>query len=142
MSSISPQELEVIKKCVSRVAKGRAVVAGCIYGSRVAGYSRSDSDIDILVVLEDYAFLVKYVYFNEQGIKVSALVVDREALERDAKSAFLGEFVAGRLLHVYESIVNTEFFEKIERMYKRRIILEEVQDIVKAAGVLGTEIIF
>ena len=142
MSSISPQELEFIKKCVSRVAKRRAVVAACIYGSRAAGYSRPDSDIDILVVLEDYAFLVKYVYFNERGVKVSALIVDREALERDAKSAFLGEFVVGRLLHVYESIANAEFFEKIERMYKRRIILEEVQDIVRSAGVLGTEIIF
>src|SRR2546422_440740 len=110
MSSISPQDLEAIKKCIVRVAKGRAVVAACLYGSRVAGYARPDSDVDVLVVLEDYPYMVKYVYFRESGMKVSALVVDRTALERDAKSAFLGEFVVGRLIHIYYPITNAEFF--------------------------------
>jgi len=142
MSSISPQDLEAIKKCIVRVAKGRAVVAACLYGSRVAGYARPDSDVDVLVVLEDYPYMVKYVYFSESGMKVSALVVDRTALERDAKSAFLGEFVVGRLLHIYYPVVNAEFFVAVERTYKRRVILEEVQDIVASTGVLSTEIIF
>lgn len=142
MSSVSPQELEVIKKCVVKVAKGRAVVAACLYGSRVAGYARPDSDVDLLVVLENYPYVVKYVYFSEPGMKVSALAVDRRALERDAKSAFLGEFVVGRLLHVYEPVDNPEFFAAVERVYKRRVILEEVQDIVNSTGVLSTEIIF
>jgi tRNA A-37 threonylcarbamoyl transferase component Bud32/predicted nucleotidyltransferase len=142
MSSVSPQELEVIKNCIVRVAKRRTVAAACIYGSRVAGYSRPDSDVDLLVVLEDYPYAVKYVYLSESGMKVSALAVDRRALERDAKSAFLGEFVVGRLLHVYEPVANAEFFAQVERAYKRRVILEEVQDIVGSTGVLSTEIIF
>nr|AFK24873.1 hypothetical protein Josef01_05d18_25 [uncultured archaeon] len=142
MSNISPQELEIIKKCIVRVAKSRAVVASCLYGSRVAGYARPDSDVDLLVVLESYPYVVKYVYFSESGTKLSALAVDRRALERDAKSAFLGEFVVGRLLHVHEPIANPEFFEQVERAYKRRLILEEVQDIVSSTGVLSTEIIF
>lgn len=142
MSSVSPQELEVIKKFIVKVAKGRAVVATCIYGSRVAGYARPDSDIDLLVVLENYPYVLKYVYFSEAGVKLSALAVDRRALERDAKSAFLGEFVVGRLLHIYEPVTNPEFFAAVERAYKRRVILEEVQDIVNSAGVLSTEIIF
>ena len=65
MSSISPQELEVIKKCISKVAKGRKIIATCIYGSRVAGYNRPDSDIDVLIVLENYPYVVKYTYFRE-----------------------------------------------------------------------------
>jgi tRNA A-37 threonylcarbamoyl transferase component Bud32/predicted nucleotidyltransferase len=142
MSSISPHELKVIKKCISKVAKGREVVATCIYGSRVAGYNRPDSDIDLLVVLQNYPYVVKYIYFSESSTKVSALAVDRKALLRDAKSAFLGEFVVGRLLHIYQPIVNTEFFAMIERTYKRRVILEEVHDIVESTGVLSTEIIF
>ncbi len=142
MSSVSPQELEVIKKCIVRVAKGRTVVATCLYGSRVAGYARPDSDVDLLVVLENYPYVVKYVYLSESGIKLSALAVDRAALERDAKSAFLGEFVVGRLLHIYEPLANAEFFAQVERAYKRRVILEEVQDIVGSTGVLSTEIIF
>jgi tRNA A-37 threonylcarbamoyl transferase component Bud32/predicted nucleotidyltransferase len=142
MSSISPHELKVIKKCISKVAKGRAVVATCIYGSRVAGYNRPDSDIDLLVVLQNYPYVVKYIYFSESSTKVSALAVDREALLRDAKSAFLGEFVVGRLLHIYEPIINAEFLAMIERAYKRRVILDEVQDVVESTGVLSTEIIF
>jgi tRNA A-37 threonylcarbamoyl transferase component Bud32/predicted nucleotidyltransferase len=142
MSSISPQELKVIKKCISKVAKGREVVATCIYGSRVAGYNRPDSDIDLLVVLQNYPYVVKYAYFRESNMKVSALAVDREALMRDAKSAFLGEFVVGRLLHIYEPIVNAEFFDMIERTYKRRVILEEVHSMVESMGMLSTEIIF
>src|SRR2546428_7753983 len=142
MSSISPQELEAIKKCIVRVAKGRSVIAACLYGSRVAGYARPDSDVDVLVVLEDYPYMVKYVYFSESGMKVSALAVDRTAVERDAKSAFLGEFVVGRLLHIYYPIANAEFFVAVEKAYKRRVILEEVQDIVASTGVLSAEIIF
>jgi tRNA A-37 threonylcarbamoyl transferase component Bud32/predicted nucleotidyltransferase len=142
MSSISPQELKVIRRCISKVAKSRTMIATCIYGSRVAGYNRPDSDIDLLIVLENYPYVVKYTYFRESSTKISALAVDREALLRDAQSAFLGEFVVGRLLHVYEPIANAEFLAMIEQTYKRRVILEEVRDILVSTGVLGTEIIF
>ena len=142
MSSVTPQELDFVKKCIDKVAKGRTVAAACIYGSKAAGYARPDSDIDVLIVLENYPYAVKYVYLGHQGMKVSALAVDRKALERDARSAFLAEFVVGRLLHVYEPIANAELFVAVERAYKRRVILEEVRDIVGSTGVLSTEIIF
>ena len=142
MSSISPEELKVIQKCIRKVAKGRTMVASCIYGSRVAGYNRPDSDIDLLIVLENYPYVVKYAYYRESNTKVSALAVDSNALLRDAQSAFLGEFVVGRLLHIYEPIANAEFLAMIEHTYKRRVILEEVRDILESTGVLGTEILF
>lgn len=142
MSSVSSEELDTIKKCVSKVAKGRTVVAACIYGSRAAGYARPESDIDILIVLENYPYLVKYVYTSEPGMEVSALAVDRKSLERDAQGAFLGEFVAGRLLHVYEPIAGSDFLFNVERIYKRRVILEEAQGIVDSASALSTEILF
>ena len=142
MSSISQQELKVIRKCICKVTKGRRMIAACIYGSRVAGYDRPDSDIDLLIVLENYPYVVKYTYFRELNTKISVLAVDREALLRDAQSAFLSEFVIGRLLHIYEPIANAEFLTMIEQTYKRRVILEEVHDILESTGVLGTEIIF
>jgi len=142
MSNISPRQLQVIQNCISNVAKDRKAVAACIYGSRVAGYNRPDSDIDLLIVLENYPYVIKYVYYHKSDVKVSALAVDREALLRDAKSAFLGEFVVGRLLHIYEPIANAEFLAMIENTYKRRVILEEVRDVLEHTGVLGTEITF
>jgi tRNA A-37 threonylcarbamoyl transferase component Bud32/predicted nucleotidyltransferase len=142
MSSVSPEELQAIQKCIGRAARGRPVAAACIYGSKVAGYARPDSDIDILVVLENYPYRVKYAYMKESGIDVSALVVDKGALERDARGAQLGEFVAGRLLHVYEPVANPDFLTRVERDLKRRVILEELQEMVRAAGPLAPEISF
>ncbi len=127
---------------MAKAAKGRKIVAACVYGSKVAGYARPDSDIDLLLVLQDYPYKVKYVYMEESGLQVSALVVDREALERDAKYAYLGEFVAGRLLHVYEPVENAPLLQQIERAYKRRVILEELRGLVRSAGLLATDVSF
>ncbi|MER3408431.1 MAG: hypothetical protein C4292_06905, partial [Nitrososphaera sp.] len=140
--SLSSGERAILGRCVERATRGRTVAAACVYGSKVAGYARPDSDIDLLVVLEEYRYKVKYAYMTESGVKVSALLVDRGALEKDAAQASMGEFVAGRLLHVYEPLFNQEFFDRVEREYKRRVILEEMAHLVKAAGTLATEISF
>jgi tRNA A-37 threonylcarbamoyl transferase component Bud32/predicted nucleotidyltransferase len=142
MSSYSAEQLKIIDNCVSKIAKNNRIVGVCIYGSKVAGYSRPNSDFDIIVVLENYSFVVKYVYLKESKIEISALIVDRESLEKDARTAFLGEFVIGRLLHIYDAIVNPEFFKRVETIYKRRVILEEIFDIVRSANILSTEISF
>jgi tRNA A-37 threonylcarbamoyl transferase component Bud32/predicted nucleotidyltransferase len=142
MSSVSPAELEALQKCIDKIARDRKVAAACIYGSKAAGYARPDSDIDIIVVLENYPYRVKYAYMKESGVDVSALVVDKQSLEMDAKSAHMGEFVAGRLLHVYEPMVNPEFFAEVEKTYKRRVILEELQELVKSSSALAPEISF
>ena len=142
MSIYSAEQLKIIGNCVSKIAKNNRIVGVCIYGSKVAGYSRPNSDFDIIVVLENYSFVVKYVYLKESKIEISALIVDRESLEKDARTAFLGEFVIGRLLHIYDAIVNPEFFKRVETIYKRRVILEEIFDIVRSANILSTEISF
>lgn len=142
MASLAPEELAIVDRSIARIAKGRTVAAACVYGSKAAGYARPDSDIDLLVVLDDYRYKVKYSYFKESGVHISALVVDRDALEKDATRGYLGEFVAGRLLHVYRPIVNAAFLEKVERLCKHRVILEELHELVMTSGVLATEISF
>jgi tRNA A-37 threonylcarbamoyl transferase component Bud32/predicted nucleotidyltransferase len=142
MSSISKEQRKTIEISVRKIAKKHKVVGVCLYGSRVAGYARPESDYDLIIVLEDYSYILKYVYLKEAELELSALVVDRNSLERDAESAFLGEFVVGRLLHIYESITNTELFRKLEIVYKKRVILEEISDIVRSTNILSTEITF
>ncbi len=142
MFSLSTKELESVKKCIAKVAKNRKVAAACIYGSKAAGYARADSDIDLLLVLESYPYAIKYVYLQEDGIEVSVLVISKKALEADARNAALGEFAVGRLLHIYEPIINAQLLHSIERTYKRRVILEELQNVVDSMSVLGTEIFF
>lgn len=127
---------------MTKAAKGHKITAACVYGSKVAGYTRPDSDIDLLLVLDDYPYKVKYTYMSESGVDISALIVDKGALERDAKSAYLGEFVAGRMLHVYEPVQNAEFLQYIEKTYKRRVILEELQNLVRSAGLIAPDVSF
>jgi tRNA A-37 threonylcarbamoyl transferase component Bud32/predicted nucleotidyltransferase len=142
MSSYSTEQLKIIGDCVNKIAKNNTIVGVCLYGSKVAGYSRPNSDFDIIIVLENYSFKVKYVYLKESKVEISALVVDRQSLEKDARTASLGEFVIGRLLHIYDAIVNPEFFKRIEIVYKKRVIIEEIFDIVRSANILSTEISF
>ena len=142
MSNISSEHLKIIDNCVNKIAKNNKIVGVCLYGSKVAGYSRPNSDFDIIVVLENYSFIVKYVYLKESKIEVSALLVDRQSLEKDAKTAFLGEFVVGRLLHIYHPILNPDLFKRIETIYKKRVIIEEIFDIVRLNNILSTEISF
>lgn len=142
MSNISSEHLKIIDNCVNKIAKNNEIVGVCLYGSKVAGYSRPNSDFDIIVVLENYSFIVKYVYLKESKIEVSALLVDRQSLEKDARTAFLGEFVVGRLLHIYDAILNPDLFKRIETIYKKRVIIEEIFDIVRSNNILSTEISF
>jgi tRNA A-37 threonylcarbamoyl transferase component Bud32/predicted nucleotidyltransferase len=142
MSAIPNDQVRFIKKATSRIAKKYRVAGVCLYGSRVAGYSHEDSDFDVIIVLEDYPYAVKYIYTAEEDMKISALVVDLARLQRDATSAFLGEFVVGRLLHIYEPIQNKDLFEQVEVIYKKRVILDEIYNIVKSANILSTQIIF
>jgi tRNA A-37 threonylcarbamoyl transferase component Bud32/predicted nucleotidyltransferase len=142
MSNISSEYLKIIDNCLNKIARNNKIVGVCLYGSKVAGYSRPNSDFDIIVVLENYSFIVKYVYLKESKIEVSALLVDRQSLEKDARTAFLGEFVVGRLLHIYDAILNPDLFKRIETIYKKRVIIEEIFDIVRSNNILCTEISF
>lgn len=142
MSSISREELETIKNCVIRVAKNHIVAGVCLYGSKAAGYARSNSDFDIIIVLQNYGYIIKYVYLKEEHIRVSALVIDLKSFEKDAEFAYLGEFVVGRLLHTYEPIYNPQLFRRLEITYKKRVILEEIFNIVRDTNIFCTEIVF
>jgi tRNA A-37 threonylcarbamoyl transferase component Bud32/predicted nucleotidyltransferase len=141
-TSLSKEESTAIDRFLERLAKRRRIIGVCLYGSKVAGYGSPDSDIDIIVVVKDYPFTVKYSYSQPEGLRISALVVDYVALQKDAQVGLLGEFVVGRLLHVYESIINHELFKSIEVSYKKRIILEELLDIIRTTDTLCTEISF
>ena len=142
MFSLTESELEAAKKCVAKVSNRYQVVAACVYGSKAAGYARPNSDIDLLVVLEGYPFAIKYSYMKEGTSDISLLIISKKSLEADARRASLGEFAVGRLLHVYEPIVNGEFLHSIEREYKKRVILEELQDLVDSTSLFATEILF
>ena len=118
---------------VATSLQGGSVVALCAYGSKVAGYARPDSDYDILVVARRYSERVRYRYVKEP-VEASALIVDERMLRQDARSASLGEFVAGRFLNVYEPIINGELLREVELDYKARVMSEALFELASDYG--------
>ncbi|GIU71375.1 MAG: hypothetical protein KatS3mg003_0854 [Candidatus Nitrosocaldaceae archaeon] len=131
-SIISDNERKELLDLAKKTAGNHQIVSCCIYGSKVAGYARPDSDYDLILVLKDYNDLIEYIYYHgDRGLDASILVVDSDILLKDATKAALGEFVVGRLLHPYEPLINDEYLKEVEIAYKKRVILEAIRELAK-----------
>jgi tRNA A-37 threonylcarbamoyl transferase component Bud32 len=129
--------LEVADDVVGGEGKTTAVAA---YGSKIAGYARDDSDYDLLVVAKKFRGRVRYNYVDSP-VPASALVVEESLLESDAMKAYLGEFVSGRLLNVYEPILSEEIFRKAELESKKRVLAEEILEIASQHGEFAQDLV-
>ena len=129
-SSGPPGPLEIVKGEVMDYVQTRfQPSAVALYGSRVAGYAKADSDYDILVVIPEFKD-VKYIYTSTGDDRMlSILAVDEEQLVMDAKWAKLGEFVVGRLLNPYIPLKGKTILEDISGTYRKRVMLEELRDL-------------
>ena len=141
LQRLSPDEslklLEVAEKVVGDNGK---VVSVAAYGSKVAGYGRPDSDYDIMVVAKKFKGRIRYEYVGSP-VTASALVVEESLLESDAMKAYLGEFVSGRLLNVYEPILNPEVFRKAELESKKRVLAEEILELGSEQGEFAQDLL-
>lgn len=122
------------------VGDGGRVLAVAAYGSKVAGYARPDSDYDLIVVAKKFRGRIKYTYVHSP-VTAAALVVEADLLERDAVKAYLGEFVSGRLLNVYESLLNGELVRKAEVESKKRVLAEEILEIESLYGEFAQDLV-
>ena len=110
-----------------------SISAVCVYGSKVAGYARADSDYDLIVVARKFREGVRYRYVGDD-MAASALIVDEGLLLQDATASSLGEFVVGRFLNVYEPISNAELFRRVETEYKSRVLVEALLELSSDYG--------
>ncbi len=113
------------------------MVAACLYGSRVCGYSRDDSDYDALVILKDYPDGLRYQYERFERVYLSLLKVDRELFELDVMKGALGGFVAGRLLAPYLPLSGNTYLSEMEVLLKEKVSEEELRDLVLGYGELS-----
>ena len=127
-NELTEEEKRLVLKTLKKRTKGLKIEGVCIYGSRISGYAKSHSDYDLIVVINNYQQRIRYQYIFDQ-IEISAIFVDSNALQNDAKNGELGEFVIGRLLNPYEPLINDDFFYKIEYEYKRRVIIETIDEL-------------
>ncbi len=121
----------------NEIAQSCAITATCLYGSRVGGYAREDSDYDCLLVLKNYRDAVRYHYRKLDSVNAAVLAVDKELFELDVEKGGLGDFVVGRLMSPYLPIKNSEYLEAAELQVKRRVVEEEAEDLVLEYGELS-----
>jgi len=134
---ISNKINEKLMSFVNEIAQSCVITATCLYGSRVGGYAREDSDYDCLLILENYRDAVRYHYRKLDSINAAVLAVDKELFELDVEKGGLGDFVAGRLMSPYLPITNSEYLESAELQVKRRVVEEETEDLVLEYGELA-----
>lgn len=137
---LSETERGTLNTVASSLVDPSKVSGVCAYGSKVAGYARPDSDYDLIVVSKRFREGVRYRYLDSP-VPVSALIVDEDMLAQDARSSFLGEFVVGRLLNVYEPISNPELFLSAEFEFKKRVVVEALLELSSDYGEFGRHIL-
>lgn len=125
---LSEEERNTLSAVAANLVEPSQISAVSAYGSKVAGYARPDSDYDLIVVSKRFREGVRYRYLDSP-VEASALIVDEDVLLQDAQSSYLGEFVVGRLLNVYEPIVNPELFRTVELEFKRRVLVEALLEL-------------
>ena len=134
---LTDAERETITRVASSLVKPDEISALAGYGSKVAGYARPDSDYDMIVVSRRFREGVRYRYVDSPIAAASALIVDEHMLREDATSSYLGEFVVGRLLNVYEPITNGDLFRSVELEYKKRVLTEALLELSSDYGDFG-----
>ncbi len=125
---LSQNERTAISAVAATLVDPSKISGVSAYGSKVAGYARQDSDYDLIVVSRRFAEGVRYRYLDSP-VQASALIVDEDMLLQDARSSYLGEFVVGRLLNVYEPITNPELFLSAELEFKKRVLVEALLEL-------------
>ncbi|MEM2897250.1 MAG: hypothetical protein QXG01_06755, partial [Candidatus Bathyarchaeia archaeon] len=124
---------KLIDECF-KIAEDNKIVASCVYGSRLCGYAREDSDYDVLLIIEDYPDSLRYHTRSLNKVAASVLTVDKNIFEIDVKKGSLGEFISGRLLTPYLPILNEAYLRAMEIENKKRIVREEIEDLILEFG--------
>ena len=137
---LTEDERSALSEVASTLVDPSSISALCAYGSKVAGYARPDSDYDLIIVSRRFREGVRYRYLD-RPLPTSALIVDEQLLKEDAQTSYLGEFVVGRLLNVYEPISNAELLRSIEVEYKRRVIVEALLELSSDYGDFGRHLV-
>ncbi len=141
MRLLNESEKLKIEKTISPLLGDRRAEAAFVYGSKIAGYSREESDYDVIVILSRFLQRIKYYYLKEE-VECSALAVDLRSFENDCSKSSLGEFVSGRLLNPYEALWNPNLIRDNEIAYKKRVILEGLEIAHAENGSFAEELEF
>ncbi len=138
-SRLSDEERSKLLVLAESLVPREEILSLCAYGPKVSGYGSEDADCDIIIVTKNFKERAPGIL--EPNAKSSPIIVDEAVLRNAAESPAPEELVIGRLLTVYEPLVNAEFLRGVEVEYKKRIMVEELKDIQADYGDFSSNLI-
>ncbi len=132
---------ENILSVCKRIAGSREIVAACFYGPHVCGYADEKTDVNVLLVIDNYRSILKGYLKSLNEVRAFILAVDKGSFERDVRQGWLGEFVVNKLIIPYQPLLNESYWQKKEVEAKKRIIWELLENIVFTFPELSQELL-
>ncbi len=124
-------EDDLLDACTRIAASHNAyMVAVCLYGAQVCGYSQEKANVDALLVLRRFRLGLSSYKKKLDDVEALILTVDSGTFEKDVKQGWLGEFVTDKILTPYEPVHNKDYLWRQEVLLKKRIIWELLENIV------------
>jgi tRNA A-37 threonylcarbamoyl transferase component Bud32 len=120
---------KVLEHCRS-IAGSRQIVATCLFGPWVCGYADPKTDVNVLLVLDNFPLRINSYAETVDGVNVQVLAVNRLDFERDVNKSWLGEFFAEKLTFPYEPLTNEEYLRLHELKIKKRTVLELLENLI------------
>jgi len=126
---IEKQKEKILKLC-NGIAGSRKITAACIYGPWVCGYADKKTDVNVLLILDNFILRLNTHSEIVDDVNVAILIVNRLDFERDVKRGRLGEFFAEKLTLPYDSLKNKEYLQQNEVKIKKRNISELLENLI------------
>jgi tRNA A-37 threonylcarbamoyl transferase component Bud32 len=118
---------QILDFCSRVSGSGKLLAVGL-----VDNYSESLGDRPLreaLVVVGGFQPKIMSYFKNINDNIVFFLVVDQRVFESDVRRGFMGEVFAGKLVFPYVALYGKEYLEDKEFNLKRRLVLEELENI-------------
>ncbi|MCW4015927.1 MAG: hypothetical protein NWF06_06120 [Candidatus Bathyarchaeota archaeon] len=121
---------ENILKICDDIAGSRQITAVCIYGPWACGYADKKTDLNVLLIIQNFTLRLNSYSEIVDDLTISVLAVNRLDFERDITKGWLGEFFAEKVTVPYEPLKNAEYLQFNELKIKKRTILELLENLI------------
>jgi len=119
---------EILTICKQKFEK--EIFAAAANLSYMRGRDKTESRVDVMLILDSSARKLSYERKNLDGGLLSILAVDRRTFEKDVENDWLGGMLVESLLMPYEPLVNKNFLWHQELKAKKRIIIEIINNLI------------
>ena len=130
---------KILEFC-KHIANSSQITAICMLNNHLITKNNSTIPIEIILVIKDYQPRISTNIRLFEQRTITFFAVDHWIFERDVERSFLGEALASTLIFPYRSLFGQDFLRQQEILLKKRLILEQLENIVQTYPKLSSHI--